>query len=280
MGTEDIDSRPDRHFEDFLLPGPLTVDGESVLGEIERGVVEGRLPFDADDVHLLACAVQTIADYGQLLSAAAAGDRDALAALRRRLEGPPGAQLSRDLAVFTDRRLIGRRPRGPCPVSPVDLGSLVGVGLHLGGGVLDPTWARKGFAEYVALAAPVDQVLSAGREWIDTGRPDELREGFAALRNIGTAWPPPREVRCFTEQERCLNEFLVFPWMALTAPSKIFWPGKMVSLLPADHCAGSESAITVFSDPSTLPAFPGSALFPASAADTSFFPRSTASAPT
>src|SRR5512144_3079589 len=83
--------------EEFLLPGPLTIGGEQVLAEVERGVSEGRLPFRTDDVRLLHCTVQTIANLGQLLNVAAASDLGTLEALRERLQRTPGEQLRRDL---------------------------------------------------------------------------------------------------------------------------------------------------------------------------------------
>ena len=246
MTGPDTDEMPERPDADFLAYGPLTIDGERILAEIDGGAVDTldtRSGIDPDDVRLLNCAVQSIADYRAQLTAAAAGQLDTLDTLRKRLSEPPGVQLWRNYAVFSGRMPVGPIYDGPCGVGPVDFGPLIMTGFALGGGVRDPTWVRRAFAEYAMFAGAVEHVLQGGRDWLNSGRREALRESFSALRRIGRGGERAIRFRCLDEQEVCLEEILNLDWENLGDPRPRF--PSMGALTPTDVCIGYGGVITV-----------------------------------
>jgi hypothetical protein len=257
----------ERSGDDLREPGPLSVSGEWIYSELERAVEAGDAPLAADDLRLLASAAQTLAAFGQLLVAAAAGDLATLDILRDRLKREPGENLWRDLEMFTARLPTGPIFETPCHIGPANLPAMVWAGLHLSADIGDRTWVDRAFSEYAALGGGIDRVLSGGQEWLSSGNPGPLAEGLDVLRGVGLPGQRSYSFPCLDEQQVCLDEFVFFAFHSISAPRSF---PKIASVTPADACLGYTGLVTLlpaagsFPSPGALPGvFPTIDRFPA-----------------
>jgi hypothetical protein len=235
---------------DLVQYGPLTEGGERVYGELDDALRSGRLDLADDAVRLLGSAIETLDNFNRLLAVAAAGEPGALKLLSDRLGGRPGVQVWRDLDAYAGRRPIGPVYDAPCGVAGIDLGSVIWVDFQLNGGRLSPRgdprvagggWSDRAMSEYEAIAGPIDQVLQAGRGWLDSGDVDGLRGAFDGLRELGRRRRRDLVFPCLAEQQVCLGELLNFSWERLRRPS-FPAPGD---INPASVCAGYSGLLRI-----------------------------------
>lgn len=265
---------------DLVQYGPLSEWGERVYAEIDGALRDGRFDLAEDAARLLGSAIETLDNFNRLLAVAAAGEPGALKLLSDRFQGRPGAQVWRDLDAYAGRRPIGPVYDGPCGVAGIDLGSVIWVDFQLNGGRLSPPddprmtgadgreptapgrpnfpggreparsdaeppfaggWSGRAMTEYGAIAGPIEQVLQAGRGWLDSGDIDGLPGAFDGLRELGLGGRGDPTFPCLDEQQVCLGELLNFSWERLRRAS-FPAPG---ALNPASVCVGYGGLIRV-----------------------------------
>jgi hypothetical protein len=164
--------------------GPLSRAGEETLTAIAQAVQDGRLAVDRGDVDQLGCAVQLLDDLSHELNVTSSGEPRSLELLRGRLAEPPGRRLQQAVDGFPGLRPWGPPVDGPCAVGPLDLTAVVWTGWQLDNH-RGRAWSERIFADYRALAGPVELVLQRGAAWMATGDDAGLRDAFEGLRRLG-----------------------------------------------------------------------------------------------